>query len=227
VEPGNKSRTGSKTGMQKVEAVSAQINQVLQYIPYVQANFVFGLDSDAGAEPFELTKAFIDRVPGAFPASAMLTAYGDCAPLSKQYHQEGRVTFLPFQFLNSGYMSNVRPKNYAWPEFYDRMISLLDYSFSARTVYRRHKAVSGGVPRFTNMVRGLSAEGRGRARYLSRLRRRLDADLHFRQFLDGEETEPPPWMIDHIKRDLQTMWDSLPQQAYRYQLADVVLELLA
>jgi hypothetical protein len=35
----------------------------------VQANFVFGLDGDEGKEPFELTKEFVNRSPGAFPAT--------------------------------------------------------------------------------------------------------------------------------------------------------------
>ena len=36
---------------------------ILRYIPYVQTNFVLGLDCDDGPEPFELTKTF--RGPGA------------------------------------------------------------------------------------------------------------------------------------------------------------------
>ena len=42
---------------------------VMRYVPYVQTNFVFGLDGDAGKEPFELTKEFIDRSPARSPAT--------------------------------------------------------------------------------------------------------------------------------------------------------------
>ena len=52
--------------------VADHINLILRYIPYVQVNFVLGLDSDKGPEPFELTKKFLDLAPrglsGIFPA---------------------------------------------------------------------------------------------------------------------------------------------------------------
>jgi hypothetical protein len=37
------------------------------------------MDNDAGAEPFELTKRFIDSSPGAFPGFSLLTAFGEAA----------------------------------------------------------------------------------------------------------------------------------------------------
>ena len=64
---GNKSRTGARRGMEKVQKVADHVNLIQQHIPYIQTNFVLGLDVDAGPEPFELTKAFIDRTPSAFP----------------------------------------------------------------------------------------------------------------------------------------------------------------
>ena len=60
---GSKSKTGRNTGLKKVIQVSGHINMILEYIPYVQANFVLGLDVDQGSEPFELTKQFLDRSP--------------------------------------------------------------------------------------------------------------------------------------------------------------------
>ncbi|MCA9458880.1 MAG: radical SAM protein, partial [Nitrospira sp.] len=43
---GEKSRTGKQTGTDKVKQVADHINLILRYIPYVQVNFVLGLDSD-------------------------------------------------------------------------------------------------------------------------------------------------------------------------------------
>ena len=71
---GNKSKTGRSTGLEKVIQVSGHINMILEYIPYVQANFVLGLDFDQGAEPFELTKQFLDRSPGGSPSLRRLDA---------------------------------------------------------------------------------------------------------------------------------------------------------
>jgi len=57
---GNKSKTGAQIGMDKVSQVAEHVNLILRYIPYVQTNFVLGLDSDQGTEAFELTKRFLD-----------------------------------------------------------------------------------------------------------------------------------------------------------------------
>jgi len=73
-ELGNKSHTGRETGEQKVRAVAEHVNTIASYIPYVQVNFVLGLDSDSGGEPFALTKKFLDLCPSAFPAYSLLPA---------------------------------------------------------------------------------------------------------------------------------------------------------
>jgi myo-inositol catabolism protein IolC len=41
---GNKSETGKLKGMEKAGRVSQHINMILRYMPYVQTNFVLGLD---------------------------------------------------------------------------------------------------------------------------------------------------------------------------------------
>ena len=115
---GNKSKT-RRTGMDKVKQVSEHVNMILRYIPYIQTNFVMGLDGDMGPEPFELTKKFIDLSPGAFPAYSLLSAFGRAAPMNLDYQRAGRVLPFPFHFLNNNHAMNVRPKNYSWPEFYD------------------------------------------------------------------------------------------------------------
>lgn len=66
--------------MDKVRQVADHVNLILRYIPYVQANFVLGLDTDQGAEAFGLTKRFLDLAPGTFPAYSLLTAFGRAAP---------------------------------------------------------------------------------------------------------------------------------------------------
>src|SRR5207245_6245450 len=73
---GNKSKTGGNVGLDKVNQVSDHVNTILRYIPYVQTNFVLGLDDDEGPEPFELTKLFVDKTPGAFPAYSLLSSFG-------------------------------------------------------------------------------------------------------------------------------------------------------
>ena len=121
---GDKSRTGKLTGIDKVNRVAEQVNMILRYIPYVQTNFVLGLDADKGEEPFELTKKFVDMTPGAFPGYSLLSSFGKAAPLNLEYQKQNRVIPFPFHFLDNNHAMNIKPKNYSWPEFYSSIINL-------------------------------------------------------------------------------------------------------
>jgi hypothetical protein len=92
---GFKSKTGAKEGMAKVEQVADHVNMLLEHIPYVQTNFVLGLDTDEGTEPFELTKEFVTRVPGAFPAYSQRTAFGEATPENLELQKGGARARLP------------------------------------------------------------------------------------------------------------------------------------
>src|SRR5579862_9824319 len=158
-ELGGKSKTGALQGMDKVRQVSEHVNLILKYVPYVQTNFVLGLDSDEGEEPFELTKAFLDLTPGAFPGYSLLTAFGRAAALNLDYQAANRVLPFPFHLLNNNQAMNVRPRNYTWRAFYDQVIDLTSYSFNARAIMRRFSATSGITSRWLNLVRAVSTEG--------------------------------------------------------------------
>jgi hypothetical protein len=209
---GNKSKT-RRTGMEKVEQVADHVNLILRYIPYIQTNFVLGLDTDEGPEPFELTKRFLDLAPGAFPAYSLLSAFGRAAPLNLEYQRAGRVVPFPFTFLNNNHAMNVRPKNYAWPEFYDRLVDLSRYSFSWRAIRRRLGATAGVIPKWMNVVRAMSSEGWGRIEYHTRIRRLLDEDRSVRGFMEGETTKLPDFYAQRIAHDLGPLFAHLPPGA--------------
>src|SRR2546429_1421032 len=162
---GNKSKTGQLKGMDKVRHVSEHVNLILRYVPYVQTNFVLGLDSDAGAEPFELTKRFVDLTPGAFPGYSLLSAFGRAAPLNLQYQRANRVLPFPFHFLDNNRAMNVKPKNCSWRDFYARVIGLTGYTVSWRAIINRFRATRTMIPRWMNVVRAVSSEGFGRLAY--------------------------------------------------------------
>ena len=210
---GGKSKTGNSTGMEKVKRVSEHVNTILRYIPYVQANFVLGLDCDEDKEPFELTKRFIDLTPGAFPAYSLLSAFGQAAPLNLDLQREARVLPTPFHFLDNNRAANVRPKNYSWADLYDNVIGLRRHSYSWRAVGRRFEANHGAIPRWLNVIRALSSEGSGRIRYDTVVRRLLDRDQPFRRFVDGESAALPTFYTDQVRNDLGPFWKSLPDGA--------------
>ena len=206
---GNKSKT-RHTGMEKVTQVAEHVNLILRYVPYVQTNFVLGLDSDEGPEPFELTKRFLDLAPGAFPAYSLLSAFGRAAPMNLDYQRAGRVLPFPFTFLNNNHSMNVRPVNYGWREFYDHLVSLTSYSFSWRAIRRRLGATPGAIPRWMNVVRAMSSEGWGRIKYHATIRRLLDSDREVRGFMEGATSELPAFYQARIERDLGDLYRHLP-----------------
>jgi len=209
---GNKTKASGATGLEKVRQVSDHINLVLRHIPYVQANFVLGLDSDEGPEPFELTKQFLDRSPGAFPGFSLFSAFGRAAPLNLELQRDGRVLPFPFHFLNNNGAMNVRPKNYGWPEFYDRLIDLTRHAFSWAMIGRRLRSNRTAIPKWMNVVRGVSS-GFGHLRYHSEVRRLLDSDLGVRRFFEGDDTALPDFYGQTIRRDLGWLWELLPKGA--------------
>ena len=109
--------------------------------------------------------------PGAFPAYSLLSAFGRAAPLNLDYQRSGRVLPFPFHFLNNNGAMNVRPANYSWQRLYDLVLDLTRYSFSTRAIFRRLLATEGVTSRWMNVVRAVSTEGFGRARYHREIRR--------------------------------------------------------
>ncbi len=213
---GGKSKTGANVGRAKVDQVSDHVNQILRYIPYVQTNFVLGLDADEGAEPFELTKLFVEKTPGAFPAYSLFSAFGQAAPLNLELQRDARVLPFPFHFLDNNQAMNVRPKNYTWSSLYDHIIDMRRHSFSPRVIARRLAANKGLLPRFLNLVRAVSSEGFGRVRYDEKIRGLLDSDRSVRRFFESETAEVPTFYVDRVRRDLGPLFEWLPTGALEH-----------
>jgi hypothetical protein len=152
----------------------------------VQANFVFGLDGDEGKEPFELTKEFVNRSPGAFPGYSLLTAFGRAAPLNLEYQKAGRVLPFPFHFLNNNHAMNVRPLNYSWPDFYDGVIDVTQHTFSREAIWKRFNANRRHRPQVDERRARVSSEGSGPAQVLPDRARAARSDRQFRAYFERE-----------------------------------------
>ena len=207
---GNKSRTGKNTGLDKVRQVSEHVNTILRYVPYVQTNFVVGLDSDEGPEPFELTKRFLDLTPGAYPAFSLLTAYGRAAPLNLTFQQDQRVLPFPFHFLNSTRAMNIRPRHYDWPTFFGHVADLTAYAHCWRQIGRRFRAASGVHSRWYSTLRAVTSD---KVTYYRILHRLLETDRRFRGYFEGETDVLPEFFENRMRRELGVFWDALPEGA--------------
>jgi hypothetical protein len=210
---GNKSRTSHMEGQEKMNRVSEHVNMLFRYVPYVQANFVLGMDVDEGESPFQITKQFVDKSPAAFPGYSLLSAFGEAAPLNLEYQRNNRVLAFPFHFLNNHLAMNIKPKNYEWINFYDKIIDLTSYTFSPRAMYRRFQATSLFHSKWMNFMRGISSEGQGRIRFFKRVRQQLIEDSNFRDYFEGESTRLPSFYTDIIQKDLGIWWEWLPKEA--------------
>jgi hypothetical protein len=185
-------------------------------VPYVQTNFVLGLDSDEGAEPFELTKKFVDMTPGAFPGYSLLSAFGQAAPLNLEFQRAGRILPFPFHFLDNNHAMNVKPQNYSWPKFYEHVIDLGKHTFSAKAITKRLLVNRGSVPRWMNLVRAVSSEGYGRISYNSAVLRLLESDRKFRDYFERETTDLPDFYTNQVVKDLGPLYDWLPAGALHH-----------
>ncbi|MBK5271341.1 MAG: cobalamin-dependent protein, partial [Bacteroidia bacterium] len=210
---GNKSRTSRISGEEKVKQITEHVNMIFRYIPYVQTNFVLGLDSDKGSEPFELTKQFIKKTPATFPGYSLLTSFGEAAPLNLEYQMAGRVLPFPFYFLNNHLAMNLKPKNYEWLDFYNKIIDLTEFTFSAKSIFRRFMATSDFSSKWMNFMRAISSEGYGRLKFFRQIRNNLIHDNKFREYFEGESQELPSFYRDIIKKSLGIWWHWLPQGA--------------
>ena len=210
---GNKSKTSRVAGMDRVAQVADHLNRVQDRIPFVQANFIFGLDCDSGDEPFELTKHFMDLTPGVYSAFSLFTCYGRASPLNLELQRAGRVNGMAFHFLDSNHGMNIKPLHYAWPEFYDRVADVTRHALGTRGIWRRLVANRLGVVGLFNLFRGVTT---GRPRYQAAMARRLREDEGMRAYFEGERLDMPPFFAARVKKDLGVLWDSLPPGALDY-----------
>jgi hypothetical protein len=208
---GDKAGRRGKTGTAKAEEVAEHVDWISHHIPYTQANFVLGLDEDAGPEPFELTKRFVDLAPAAYPAFSLFTAFGDSAPLNAELEAEGRVLDAPFPFLDCASIHNVRLKNYDGVEFYGHLVDLMRHAYSPRRTWRRVESSRHPVrclERWMSPIRSIAS--RARVLHYERIRTLLRRDSGFRAFCEGESEILPPFFGERIRGDLGEFYAYLP-----------------
>jgi len=209
---GNKVKARSVTGMDKVRQVAEQLNMVQQHIPSVQANIMYGFDNEKGPAPFTLTKRFIEHAPGIYPAYNLLTAFGHSFKHNSQNGIENRIIPFPFHFMQGLNTLNIVPWNYSWEEFYKQYLDLLNYSFSPRVMYRRHKAIPFKAARLFTLFLSLSVGGSGKKRNVLTILKNLRTKPDFRSFMNRETDQIPAFMIEQVKHDLGPIWEWLPDK---------------
>ena len=185
-----KSGVGRSRGAEKVEQLVEHFSTLHRHVPYLQANFLFGIEGDADEveDSIALTKRFMSRTPFVWPVVNIPHPFGGTR-LFERCRAEGRIlTAMPFGFYYSPYLVTV-PEHDSPVAYYERLIDLFTH-FTAPTMLAARLASS--VHPFIRLVHRVRTQvKRRRLAAFRRLALRLRADSGFRAFHDGSDPRLP------------------------------------
>jgi hypothetical protein len=196
---GNKSATGQSRSHDKYVRITEHFRLLSSFFPALQANFIFGHDSDSGREPVELTIDFIRQFPHVFPKIAIPTAFGG-TPLRNELNAQGRLLPLPPMFYFNP-LPTLLVKNYPMAEFFAHLIEM----FSAVTARSRLRALalsSMSLPVRAAYLLG-ALDVAGHIRNLRQFRQQLTGDAEVARFNAGESGVIPEYYHHLLHRRLQ------------------------
>ena len=207
IAPGVESWGGysNKAGMESAVSAREKLDRVVEHfrlihecVPGIHCNFIFGLDTDSGDEPVELTKEFMRRAPFVWPTTNIPVPFGG-TPMYEQYLADDRILkSMPFFFYYAPYLVTT-VKNYGPVSFYEKLVELTEQIVSTGALLRRLRTTSGRI-RASLLLRTLSERG-----MLGRYRRLLEAmrsDRELRAFHEGASGSLPEFYHDVFDRQL-------------------------
>jgi len=189
-----------KTGIRgspndKMLTVSEKLNMVNRYMPFMQINLVFGIDK--GIEPFELTKKFVDLVPGVYPNFQIITSFGKSTPFKR-----GLIN-LPYNMLDCITASNVVTA-YKPDEFYDLLADLISHSFTAKKTIKRMARADLRFKAFY-AIRYFTS-GRGSSKYYRKLAHNIRTKEDYNSFFNGRTEIYPKAFVNQLKSQLGPLY---------------------
>jgi len=217
-EYSGKAGVGRATGAEKVERLVAHFATLHEHVPYLQANFMFGLESDRGEEPVALTKEFMSRTPFVWPVVNIPFPFGG-TPLFDQHLREGRIlAAMPFSLYYSPYVATTFA-HYHPIEYYEKLIELFSHFTSPSMLARRLATTSSWHVRLLHVAR--TRVKRQRLRAFQRIRDMLVFDARFRRFHEGR-SETLPEFYHREYEEMLGSWAALMPRAERSPLLDRV-----
>ncbi len=213
----NKAGVGKAANREKLDRVVEHLHTINEYVPYIQANFIFGLDTDAGDEPFELTKEFLLRSPFVFPTLNIPMAFGG-TPLYDAMFKEGRILkTMPFTFYVVPYLTLIL-KNYDPLSYFQKMIDLYSVLFSAELLRMRLTARTPWFVKAVNYYRTFVY--RGMFKVLKETLKGLQTDSRYLAFHTGETDILPDVYANIYKRQLGRYAELMPLEESRPLLSE-------
>jgi hypothetical protein len=208
IDYGGKSGSGSRQGRQKLERIVDHFHLLREYVPGLQANFIFGIDVDIGPEPFELTKEFMLRLPFVWPNLNIATPYGG-TPMHERYARDGRILrAMPLSFYCAPYLVTTL-RNYTPLEFYDRIIELHEARTSLAMLARRIAARAPILVRLSHVIRTFAM--RIELVEMRKIRALLATDQTFRAFHEGHSPTLPEFYHRRFETRLGRYAELMPR----------------
>ena len=190
----NKAGVGRTAGIEKVERVVEHFHRLSENVPYIQANFMFGLDSDRGDDPTELTKRFMDRTPFVWPAINIPVPFGG-TPLHDELLAGDRILrAMPFGFYYAPYLVTTL-QNYDPVTYYGQLVGLFAHAASPSMLRRRIRSTPHRTIKFIHSAR--TAGIRATMNACRRIHDLLRSDAQFRAFHEGR-SDALPGFYDHM-----------------------------
>ena len=194
-----KAGVGRRGGMEKVERVAEHFRRLAEHVPYLQANFIFGLDTDEGDAPARLTRLFMDLTPFVWPVINIPTPFGG-TPLHDQMLAAGRILrAMPFSFYYAPYLVTTL-KHYEPAEYYEQLIGLFSHASSPAMLRRRLRNAQG--PRIKLLHRARTAGTRSSLARYREIHRMLRTDARLRAFHEGRSDGLPEYYHSRYERML-------------------------
>jgi hypothetical protein len=211
----NWSNYGAKMGLarasptERVEAAATRFNEMLRLIPFVQANFVLGVDPEGEEENAALTRDFLRRVPGVWPNLSLIMAWGRLSPLSRELAAEGQILDVPFPLTDQKVCWNVvtdgRP-------VLEAAISILEHATTPSAVARRFAATRGVRSRMVHLLRTWGGENRSFIRWYSQMLSWLERDPAFQSFFEGTSEVVPAQLRELALKRMGAFADIMPAE---------------
>lgn len=203
----NKAGVGKATGAEKLEQVVAQLQEWHEYIPYLQANFILGLDIDSGDSPFELTAEFLRRAPFVWPHINIPMSFGG-TPLFDTWLAEDRILkTLPFAFYRQPYLT-IRLKNYDPIDYFKQMTELQTLTVSGRMLLTRLRTSASTSIAASHVMRVLT--GKHHLREFHDTVRALEQDPQTYAYHTGETERLPDHYAHHYRKSLGKYAELMP-----------------
>lgn len=175
---------------EKLEEIVAHFEILHEYIPIIQANLLFGLDSDIGDDPVRLNKAFMTRTPYVSHSLNIPAPFGE-TPMFRRYLKKNRIlTTLPFSFYCKPYLATTI-KHYHPVDFYEKLIEMFSHMTSFTQQLQAVKHTKNWVFKGYHPIRNISLKLMIRA--MRTILDQLKTDSGFLAFHQGESNVLPEY----------------------------------